>query len=151
MATDFLNQKASGARAVAGMTVLEKAIAEAVDMRRYAIARRSGLPVGSCVIATEPDDDKLWYFGGANVETLWQNSVHSEKNAIMMALMHGRTRIKGVVIAAPRKLFTPCGGCMDIITEFGGKECAVIHYNPATKEINKFTAGRIMPFYPTKD
>jgi cytidine deaminase len=135
-------------------TFLEVLIDMAVDGQRLALPVRSNLYVGASVIALPPDRTSPMtfdFYNAGNVEMLWQNSSHAEKNAIMGAVARNHKKILAVCIAAERKLFTPCGGCMDVIFEFGGKDCHVIHYNPSTKAISRFTARQIMPYYPTKD
>lgn len=121
--------------------------------RALARPKRSKLFVGASVLASrEHAGGKTYrFYQAGNIETLWQNSEHAEKNAIIIALNASLdNKIEAVCIAAERKLFTPCGGCCDIIWEFGGQDCAVLHYNPATKAVQQFDAGKLMPHYPTR-
>jgi cytidine deaminase len=123
--------------------------AAAVEAMKLALPRRSMLPVGVALLASHADGRMEIYKGG-NVETLWQTSHHAERNAIMVAIMAGAEKVHAVVVAAERQLFTPCGACTDLIFEFGGKECVVIHYNPTLNKETRFTAQQLMPAYPTR-
>lgn len=120
-------------------------ISAAVGAMANARPRRSGLPVGASVF----DGHKTWAAG--NVEVLWQKCYHAEECAILSAIAGGCGKLTMVCVAAERRLFTPCGACSDLILEFGGPECLVVHYNPATKVSNGFSAKELMPFYPTRD
>lgn len=114
--------------------------------RQRALPRRSGLAVG-CAVVTPGGKT----FFGANIETQWQTSYHSEEVAILGMLMAGEDRFDTLCIAAERELFTPCGACMDKILEFGGPNAVIYHYRPSTKDVRKFTAKEIMPHYPTRE
>ena len=41
---------------------------------------------------------------------------------------NGQTNLAAILIAAAKRgLFTPCGGCLDWIFQFGGADCLVAH------------------------
>ena len=112
-----------------------------------ALPRRSNLQVGAAVLAGS--DDTL--FCGANFEVRWQGSYHAEELAILNALYAGRWEVRAICVSAERELFTPCGRCMDLIKEFGGRHCIIAHYRPSTKGLSIFTSEEVMPFYPATD
>lgn len=119
---------------------------KAIEAMSYALARRSNLRVGVALL-----DDRDRIFMGANMETLWQRSFHGEEVAILNSKMSGAGKVVAICVAAERKLFTPCGACMDMIFEFGGENCIVSHVHPITKRRTSFKASEIMPYYPTRD
>lgn len=110
-----------------------------------AIPRRSNLFVGSAIM----DENESWHVAGT-VETLWQRSRHAEENAIMVGLAAGAKRFPLVFVSAPRNLFTPCGGCCDLIMEFGTDDCFFLHDNPETGILTVLRKTELMPFYPTR-
>jgi cytidine deaminase len=120
-------------------------IRRAKDASTFALPRRSNLFVGSAVL----DDRGRWY-GAGTVETLWQKSHHAEENAIMCGIADGAKKFELVFVSAPRKLFTPCGSCCDLIMEFGTDDCFVLHDNPETNVLTVFKKSSLMPFYPTR-
>jgi len=120
--------------------------ANAVSAMAFARCRRSNLRVGCAVL-----DTKNTIYTGANVEVLWQRCYHAEETAIIGAMAHDAGEIRAVCIACDRRLFTPCGHCMDVIIEFCKKDGIVMHYNPRTKKESIFSLEDLMPHYPTRD
>lgn len=98
---------------------------------------RLGEPVGACAVFEE--DGHLHYFSAGNVEYGRAHVARAETLAILLGVgervAKGRTIVlKAVCVAAQSKDFSPCGRCMDLVREFGSKDCQVIHYNPATRK-----------------
>jgi cytidine deaminase len=60
----------------------------------------------------------------------------------------GEKKIVAIIIVAKRQKFTPCGGCMDWIFQFGGKECKVAFQPEPGAPFVIYTAGDLMPHYP---
>jgi cytidine deaminase len=88
-------------------------------------------------------------FSGCNVEHRYRcHDVHAEVNAITSMVTDGHTDLVAILIAAERENFTPCGGCMDWIFQFGGPECLVAFQSHEGGERNVFTARDLMPHYP---
>jgi cytidine deaminase len=101
--------------------------------------------VGCAVLST---DGKI--YEGCNVEHRFRcHDVHAEVNAISSMIAAGSREILAVVIAAERDRFTPCGGCMDWIMQFG-TAVTIIAFQPRRDGIiDQYTAHQLMPFYPT--
>lgn len=118
--------------------------AEASAARAYALPERSGLFVGCAVM-----DSKRNIFTGANLEVLWQESYHAEETAILTAKTHDAGTIEAICISAERKLFTPCGRCMDLIFKFASPNAVLLHQNPKTYKTSIFYIKELMPYYPT--
>lgn len=88
-------------------------------------------------------------FSGCNIEHIFRcHDVHAEVNAITSMAAAGETKLKAIIIAAECGLFTPCGGCLDWIFQFGGPDCLVACQAQREGEIQVFTAGALMPQYP---
>ncbi len=119
-------------------------VSNAISAMTFARPERSKLPVGCAVL-----DTKHTIYTGANLEILWQESIHAEKVAISGAITHDSGPIRVIVIAAERKLFTPCGGCMDVIMKYAKDDAIVVHVNPKTHVRTALSLLQIMPFYPT--
>lgn len=120
--------------------------ANASSVMANARPRRSNLRVGCALI-----DTKNTIYVGANIEVLWQRCYHAEESAIMGALSRDAGDIKAICIACDRRLFTPCGHCMDLIMEFSHPDATVFHFNPRTLKTSMFALDDLMPHYPTKD
>lgn len=122
---------------------LERLAALAWDVRdkSYLIGKTA---VGCAVMS-----DSGEVFAGCNVEHLYRcHDVHAEVNAISSMVAGGATKLKIIVIAAEREQFTPCGGCLDWIFQFGGENCLVISQAVRGGRFFKVRARELMPFYP---
>lgn len=88
-------------------------------------------------------------FGGCNVEHIYRcHDVHAEVNAITSMVAAGYTDLAAILVVAEREFFTPCGGCMDWIFQFGSEECLVAYQSKKDGEIRSFQAKDLMPYYP---
>jgi len=100
--------------------------------------------VGSAVLTTE---GKI--YSGCNIEHRFRcHDIHAEVNAISNMVAGGSKQILAVLIAAKRKRFTPCGGCMDWIMQFGGENCLVAYESNQGGRRVITPAKKLMPFYP---
>ncbi len=98
-----------------------------------------------CALQTE--DYRVWT--GANIEMPFNHGIHAEVAAIISAMRFDpATRIRTMLIAAPRPCFTPCGACMDWIMWFGEHETQIIHEYCPGQESGVWDAGNLMPHYP---
>jgi cytidine deaminase len=87
-------------------------------------------------------------FSGCNIEHKYRShDIHAEVNAISNMVAAGETKFIAILIVADRKLFTPCGSCMDWIMQHGDNNCFVGFEN-LQKEKTIFKANELMPFYP---
>ena len=87
---------------------------------------------------------------GCNTEHRYRcHDVHAEVCAVVSMVACGGRRIVAIVVAAQREKFTPCGGCMDWIMQFGGPECVVGFQAERGGPVELHTAGELMPFYPS--
>lgn len=88
-------------------------------------------------------------FGGCNIEHKFRShDIHAEISAISAMISSGSKKLDAILVVAERDNFTPCGGCLDWIFEFGGSECLVGCQNKKDGKIEIFSAKELMPHYP---
>jgi len=89
-------------------------------------------------------------FGGCNIEHKFRShDIHAEISAISGMISAGKTKLNAILIVAQRTKFTPCGGCLDWIFEFGGPNCLVGYQTKKEGKITIFQAKELMPHYPS--
>ena len=65
-------------------------------------------------------------FGGCNIEHKFRShDIHAEISAISSMISAGKQNLDAILVVTERDKFTPCGGCLDWIFEFGGPKCKV--------------------------
>jgi cytidine deaminase len=91
-------------------------VAAAAEARERAYAPYSGFLVGAAVKA---DDGRV--FTGVNVENAsYPLSVCAERTAVQRAVAEGVRRLVAVAVVASNDEPTwPCGGCRQVLLEFG--------------------------------
>jgi cytidine deaminase len=88
-------------------------------------------------------------FGGCNIEHKFRShDIHAEISAISAMISSGCKKLDAIIIVAERNKFTPCGGCLDWIFEFGGPKCLVGYQTKKEGKITIFHARELMPHYP---
>ncbi len=98
--------------------------------------------------ASTYSDGKI--FGGCNIEHKFRShDIHAEISAISGMISAGNKKLDAILIVAARTKFTPCGGCLDWIFEFGGPKCLVGYQTKKDGKITTFKAEELMPHYPS--
>lgn len=113
-------------------------------MRNAAAAKTR---VGCCLLYRDGE-----YARGCNVEHAFQSTtLHAEAVAISEMVNYGGANMKAIacVVVSDREFFTPCGGCRDMLMQYGGPDCLVRSYNATTGElVYNGTVGKLLPHYP---
>ena len=101
--------------------VVDRLVAAARRARKRAHAPYSQFPVGAAVLAGGR------IFAGVNVENAsYPLSVCAERNAVAAAVAAGKTAIEAVaVVAGTEDPTPPCGGCRQVLNEFGPRMLVV--------------------------
>jgi cytidine deaminase len=110
------------------------------DARTRSYAPYSNFYVGAAVLA---DDD---IYAAPNIENAsYPMSVCAERNAVAAAVSAGRTKIEAVaVIGSGTDPTPPCGGCRQVLYEFGGPELLVVAESPEG-ERSTWLLGELLP------
>lgn len=89
--------------------------------RRHAYAPYSSYPVGAAVLTGSGA-----IYDGANVENAaYPSGMCAERSAVFSAVSHGERKIVAVAVVT-EKGGTPCGGCRQVLWEFGPQAHVII-------------------------
>jgi cytidine deaminase len=118
---------------------IDRLVAAAGKARRRAHAPYSGFHVGAAVLAGGR------IFTGVNVENAsYPLSVCAERNAVAAAVVAGRSSIDAVAVVADAEEPTPpCGGCRQVLNEFGPRMLVVCE--GASGRRAEWTLSAILP------
>lgn len=112
-------------------------------------ARQNAFVVGKTLVGCALLSSSGNIYTGCNVEHRYRcHDVHAEVNALTTMVAAGESSAEILLVVADREKFTPCGGCMDWIMQFGGKTTVVAFQNVRDGKFLIFTADQLMPHYP---
>jgi cytidine deaminase len=102
---------------------LDELVSAARAVRGRAYAPYSAFLVGAALLS---EDGTI--YPGVNIENAsYPLSVCAERNAVAMMLVAGRRRLLAVGVATDAERPTPpCGGCRQVLWEFGGPDTIVV-------------------------
>ncbi len=113
---------------------LAKMLAVATQARNHAYAPYSQFPVGVCIVSEDGQ-----YYGGCNVEnTSYPQGQCAESSAIGAMITNGSKKIIATLVLTDTATgVSPCGGCLQKLSEFTTPETDVLIANLAGVQINK--------------
>jgi cytidine deaminase len=120
---------------------LEELVAAAREMRSKAYAPYSGFHVGAALLA----GDRV--FTAVNMENAsYPLSVCAERNAVAKAISEGETSLRAVAVVtdATGAPTPPCGGCRQVLREFG-EGIVVIAENADGSQRKRWTVAELLP------
>ncbi len=101
----------------------------AIKTKATAYAKYSNFKVGCALV-----DDRDKVFTGSNIENLsYGLTICAERNAITTAVSDGAKYLKKVVVSADKDFTTPCGACLQVISEFANKDTIIVLANSEGK------------------
>ncbi|MEX0650848.1 MAG: cytidine deaminase [Actinomycetota bacterium] len=122
--------------------VIDRLVASAREIRANAHAPYSGFHVGAALLAGDE------VFAAVNVENAsYPMSVCAERNAVAMAVAAGvATGARAVAVVTDADTPTPpCGGCRQVLFEFGGPGMAVIAESADGSARTMWSLGELLP------
>ena len=101
---------------------IDELVAAARRMRRRAYAPYSNFHVGAALLA----GGKV--YRGANIENAsYPLSICAERNAVAAAVLAGHRELQAIAVVADNEDPTPpCGGCRQVLNEFGPQMLVVV-------------------------
>jgi cytidine deaminase len=112
-------------------------------------AREHAFLVGKTAVGAAVLTSSGSVFSGCNVEHRFRcHDIHAEVNAIGTMIAAGKQEVRAILVVANRERFTPCGGCMDWIFQFGGDACLVAFQSRPGDPPTIYSAAELMPHYP---
>lgn len=83
-------------------------------------------------------------FLGVNVENAaFPLSQCAERNAVAAMVLAGKRRLERVHVYSPKGPIPPCGGCRQVLFEFGGPEAEVVMHGPEGYVVRSL--GELLP------
>jgi len=120
---------------------IDELVAAAREIRAAAYAPYSGFHVGAALLA----GDRV--FTAVNVENAsYPLSVCAERNAVAMAVVAGETSLRAVAVVTDAETTPtpPCGGCRQVLWEFG-EGMAVIAESASGAERRYWALADLLP------
>ena len=119
---------------------MDDLLAAACGARANAHVPYSKFPVGAAVRGASGR-----VYAGCNVENAaYPQGQCAEASAIGMLVAAGGRRVSEVAVMADTDLITPCGGCRQRLSEFGGPDTVVHLAGPQGVETTT-TLGELLP------
>ncbi|GAB4423355.1 MAG: cytidine deaminase [Anaerolineales bacterium] len=118
----------------------------ALEARRRAYAPYSNYPVGAALRTTS---GKL--YTGINVENAaYPHTICAERTAVFKAVSEGEREFEAIAVATANG-GTPCGGCRQVLSEFG-LDTVVLIANEKGELLDETTVEALLPgaFTPEK-
>ena len=121
-------------------------IQAAIEARKWAYAPYSNFPVGAALLTSSGR-----IYDGVNVENAaYPTTICAERVAVFKAVSEGEREFEVIAVVTDNG-GTPCGGCRQVLAEFG-LETVVLIANGAGKLLQEITVNDLLPgaFTPDK-
>jgi cytidine deaminase len=120
--------------------VKEELIRKANEAREQAYAPYSRYQVGAAVLTADGQ-----VFTGCNIENAaFPSSLCAERVAIFKAVSEGHRQLRAIAVVTSNG-GSPCGGCRQVMREFGGKQLIVLIADGSGTLLEEFTLDELLP------
>ena len=120
--------------------VKEELIRKANEAREQAYAPYSRYQVGAAVLTADGQ-----VFTGCNIENAaFPSSLCAERVAIFKAVSEGHRQLRAIAVLTSNG-GSPCGGCRQVMREFGGKQLIVLIADGSGTLLEEFTLEELLP------
>ncbi|HQK42859.1 MAG TPA: cytidine deaminase [Anaerolineaceae bacterium] len=120
--------------------VKEELIRKANEAREQAYAPYSRYQVGAAVLTADGQ-----VFTGCNIENAaFPSSLCAERVAIFKAVSEGHRQLRAIAVLTSNG-GSPCGGCRQVMREFGGKQLIVLIADGSGTLLEEFTLDELLP------
>ncbi|HOE35516.1 MAG: cytidine deaminase [Chloroflexi bacterium] len=118
----------------------ENLIRMAKEARELAYAPYSRYRVGAAVLTADGQ-----VYTGSNVENAaYPSSLCAERVAIFKAVSEGHRKLDAVAVVT-KNGGSPCGGCRQVMREFGGTELLILIADETGALLEEFTLEQLLP------
>jgi len=120
--------------------VKEELIRKANEAREQAYAPYSRYQVGAAVLTADGQ-----VFTGCNIENAaFPSSLCAERVAIFKAVSEGHRQLRAIAVVTSNG-GSPCGGCRQVMREFGGKQLVVLIADGSGTLLEELTLDELLP------
>ena len=120
--------------------VKEELILKANEAREQAYAPYSRYQVGAAVLTADGQ-----VFTGCNIENAaFHSSLCAERVAIFKAVSEGHRQLRAIAVVTSNG-GSPCGGCRQVMREFGGKQLIVLIADGSGTLLEELTLEELLP------
>ena len=118
----------------------EKLVRRAKEARELAYAPYSHYKVGAAVLTADGQ-----VFSGNNIENAaYPSSLCAERVAIFKAVSEGHRVLQAIAVVTANG-GSPCGGCRQVMREFGGKQMVVLIADESGMLMEEYTLDQLLP------
>jgi len=115
--------------------------------------KRAYAPYSNYCVGAAIEDSFGNYHSGCNVENAsYSVAICAERAAVAKMVSRGVTRMKRVAVVTSSKMPAfPCGPCLQVLYEMGGKEIIVLAMDRSGEKIFETSVGELFPGAFTKE
>jgi len=122
------------------LTDKQTLIKRAIAAREEAYAPYSQYAVGAAVLTADGE-----VFAGCNIENAaYPSSMCAERVSIFKAVSEGHRQLSAIAVVTHNG-GSPCGGCRQVMREFGGKEFIILIADTNGNLLDELTLEELLP------